>query len=275
MDDFTLVGARPQAAPPQHATEPWHKDLPIVSILLLALIVLGCLLCDVFLTKDSGYMDLRHCSAAPNREFLFGTDTMGRDIFSMIWSGGRLSLFIGICATLLSTAIAVFFGSLSGCAGEKLDAFFMRVNEIFISIPNLLLIVVFVCSFIEGRERGMFYGLVAGLFMDLFYSGPFGFYTLFFINLGYVSGICNKYYYEDYITLPLLLSLASDLIYNLYIYVFRFLIRNRLNFGHYLVSIIIPEIIFTTVTTLVVYRFFLFINRKLKEWEQRRDSNIV
>ena len=121
----------------------------------------------------------------------------------------------------------------------------------------------------------MFYGLVAGLFMDLFYSGPFGFYTLFFINLGYVSGICNKYYYEDYITLPLLLSLASDLIYNLYIYVFRFLIRNRLNFGHYLISIIIPEIIFTTVTTLVVYRFFLFINRKLKEWEQRRDSNIV
>ena len=52
-------------------------------------------------------------------------------------------------------------------------------------------------------------------------------------------------------------------------------VRNRLNFGHYLVSIIIPEIIFTTVTTLVVYRFFLFINRKLKEWEQRRDSNIV
>ena len=37
------------------------------------------------------------------------------------------------------------------------------------SAPNLLLIVVFVCSFIEGRERGMFYGLVAGLFMDLFY----------------------------------------------------------------------------------------------------------
>ena len=55
------------------------------------------------------------------------------------------------------------------------------------SAPNLLLIVVFVCSFIEGRERGMFYGLVAGLFMDLFYSGPFGFYTLFFINLGYVA----------------------------------------------------------------------------------------
>ena len=50
------------------------------------------------------------------------------------------------------------------------------------SAPNLLLIVVFVCSFIEGRERGMFYGLVAGLFMDLFYSGPFGFHQ---------SGVCQ------------------------------------------------------------------------------------
>ena len=161
MDDFTLVGARPQAEPPQHAKEPWHKDFPIVSILLLALIVLGCLLCDVFLTKDSGYMDLRHCSAAPNREFLFGTDTMGRDIFSMIWSGGRLSLFIGICATLLSTAIAVFFGSLSGCAGEKLDAFFMRVNEIFISIPNLLLIVLL--QAILGKASALSLSIVIGL----------------------------------------------------------------------------------------------------------------
>lgn len=143
------------------------------------------------------------------------------------------------------------------------------------SAPNLLLILVFIYGFIEGKEAGMFYGLVAGLFLDLFYSGPFGFYTLFFINMGYLNGIFTKYYYEDYITLPLMLSIVNDLAYNLYIYVFRFLFRARLNFGHYFFKIIIPEIIFTTVTTLVVYRFFLFINRKLKDWEQRRDSTIV
>jgi len=143
------------------------------------------------------------------------------------------------------------------------------------SAPNLLLIFVFICAFIEGKERGMLYGFIAGLFMDLFYSGPFGFYTLFFVNMGYLNGICTKYYYEDYITLPLVLSIANDLIYNMYIYIFRFLIRNRLNFGHYFMKIILPEIIFTTVTTLVCYRFLLFIHRKLKEWEQRRDSNLV
>lgn len=143
------------------------------------------------------------------------------------------------------------------------------------SAPNLLLITVFIFGFIEGKEAGMLYGLIAGLFMDLFYSGPFGFYTLFFINMGYLNGICTKYYYEDYITLPLVLSIVNDLAYNMYIYIFRFLIRNRLNFGHYFIKIMIPEIIFTTVTTLIVYRFFLFIYRKLKAWEQRRDKNLV
>lgn len=143
------------------------------------------------------------------------------------------------------------------------------------STPNLLLICVFICSFIEGKEHGMLYGLIAGLFMDLFYSGPFGFYTLFFINMGYLNGICTRYYYEDYITLPLILSIFNDLAYNLYIFIFRFLIRNRLYFGHYFFHIILPEIIFTTVTTLIVYCFFLFVHRKLREWEQRRDSNLV
>ena len=69
--------------------------------------------------------------------------------------------------------------------------------------------------------------------MDLFYSGPFGFYTLFFINAGYINGVFTKYYYEDYITLPLILSITNDLVYNMYIYVFRFLIRARLDFLYY------------------------------------------
>lgn len=141
--------------------------------------------------------------------------------------------------------------------------------------PNLLLILIFTQGFIRGKEAGMFYGLLAGLLMDLFVSGPFGFYTLFYINMGYLNGICTKYYYEDYITLPLILSITNDLAYNMYIYVFRFLIRARLDFLYYFKEIMIPEIIFTTVTTLLVYRFFLFISRKLEERMQRRDSTIV
>ncbi len=137
--------------------------------------------------------------------------------------------------------------------------------------PNLLLILTFSFGFIYGREVGMWYGLLAGILLDLFYSGPFGFYTLLFINIGYFNGICNKYYYEEYITLPLILSIANELVYNFYIYVFRFLIRNRLDVLYYVRENVIPETIFTTVTTLLIYRFFLSTNRRLEELENRRD----
>lgn len=137
--------------------------------------------------------------------------------------------------------------------------------------PNLLLILTFSFGFIYGKEVGMYYGLVAGILLDLFYSGPFGFFTLLFVNVGYFNGICTKYYYEDYINLPLVMSLVNELIYNVYIYVFRFLIRNRLDIFYYVREIVIPETIFTVVTTLLIYRFFLFTNRRLEEMENRRD----
>ena len=124
--------------------------------------------------------------------------------------------------------------------------------------PNLLLILTFSFGFIYGKEAGMYYGLVAGILLDLFYSGPFGFFTLLFVNVGYFN-------------LPLVMSLVNELIYNVYIYVFRFLIRNRLDIFYYVREIVIPETIFTVVTTLLIYRFFLFTNRRLEEMENRRD----
>lgn len=141
--------------------------------------------------------------------------------------------------------------------------------------PNLLLILTFSFGFMEGKRAGMMYGLVAGLLLDLFYSGPFGFYTLFYIYMGYMNGICTKYYYEDYITLPLILCVMNELAYNLYVYIFRFLIRGRLNFLYYFRELMIPEIIFTVITTLFVYRLLLYINRRLNEWNKRRDTTIV
>ena len=141
--------------------------------------------------------------------------------------------------------------------------------------PNLLLILTFSFGFIHGKNAGMLYGVFSGLLLDLFYSGPFGFYTLIYIYIGYVNGIFTKYYYEDYITLPLVLSALNEVFYNFYLYVFGFLVRGRLNFGYYFINIILPETIFTVVTTLILYRLFLYISRKLEEMEKRRDTTIV
>ena len=106
-------------------------------------------------------MDLKNYTVAPCREFLFGTDTMGRDIFSMIWYGGRQSLFIGFVATMISTSIAIIFGTVSGLAPEWLDMLLMRMTEILLSIPNLLLVIFL--QAILGKANVLSLSLVIGV----------------------------------------------------------------------------------------------------------------
>lgn len=141
MDNqFVQVGLRP-AATPCIQSKKWHQGMPLVSMAVLGLIILLCLFCELFIPKDPTYMDLYHANVAPNSEFWFGTDTMGRDIFSMIFYGGRISLLIGFAATAISTAIAVIFGAVSGLVPKWLDHLLMRFTEILLSIPGLLLII--------------------------------------------------------------------------------------------------------------------------------------
>ena len=141
MDNrFVQVGIRPAPILEQKKIRRREKR-PIPSIAVLAVIVTGCLFCKLFIPKDPAYMDFYHVDAAPNGEFLFGTDTMGRDIFSMIWYGGRVSLFISFFAALISTVVAILFGTVSALAPKWLDNLLMRLTEIFLSIPNLLLVI--------------------------------------------------------------------------------------------------------------------------------------
>ena len=119
----------------------WYQGKPVVSVAILLLIVLGCVCAEWIMTKDPTYMDLLNYNKAPDREFLFGTDTMGRDIFSMIWYGGRISLIIGGLSTVISTLIAVIVGAFSGMAPAWLDEALMRFTEIFLRVPSLLLII--------------------------------------------------------------------------------------------------------------------------------------
>ena len=135
---FELVGFKKEK---QQTITPvkYKKKKPYVSIVVFIVLTLLCVFAELIMTKEPTYMDLGNCSVAPNKEFLFGTDTLGRDIFSMIWYGGRISLLVGFLATVISTLIAVIFGSLSGLASDWVDSILMRFTEIFLSIPNLLL----------------------------------------------------------------------------------------------------------------------------------------
>ena len=166
-DLFEIVGVKPELAEQQVQKKEnrWYDTIPWLSVIILILIVGGCLFCNRIMTKDPSYMDLKNYTIAPCKEFLFGTDTMGRDIFSMIWYGGRQSLFIGIAATVISAGIAIVFGTVSGMAPDWLDMLLMRATEILLSIPNLLTVIflqailgkanVFSLSFVIGITSWM------------------------------------------------------------------------------------------------------------------------
>ncbi len=138
---FAHVGIRPLPDRQEKRRIKWYTGKPVFSIALLLAILLGCFGCELFMTKDPTYMDLANFSLPPGGGYLFGTDTMGRDIFSMIWYGGRVSVLIGFLATGISVLVAVLFGTVSGLAPKWLDDLLMRFAEIVLSIPGLLLVV--------------------------------------------------------------------------------------------------------------------------------------
>ena len=140
---FDIVGPGPILKSPDRSTSKSRlpAGFPRLAAAVLLIIILGCIFCGFFTGDDPYRMELTQINQAPSAEHLFGTDTLGRDIFTLIWYGGRRSLFIGAFATLISTAIAVIYGSISGLAGKTVDSIMMRFSEILLSIPSLLLII--------------------------------------------------------------------------------------------------------------------------------------
>lgn len=118
-----------------------HERPPIISITILAVIIAGCLICELFIPYDPSRMMLDQISQPPSASHLFGTDTLGRDLFSVIWHGGRISITVGLLATIISTAIAVIYGTAAGLASNKIDDLMMRFTEILMSIPQILMVI--------------------------------------------------------------------------------------------------------------------------------------
>lgn len=160
---FRLAGPGfcPPKAPQPPAVKKRGRRLPYVSAAVLSLLFLGCIFAELLMNHDPLYLDLSHLSEPPGREFYFGTDPMGRDIFSMIWYGGRISLFIGLVSAGVSTLIAVVYGCVSGVAPEAVDDLLMRFTEIILSIPSIL-IVIFLQAFL-GQSDPLSIALVIGI----------------------------------------------------------------------------------------------------------------
>jgi len=111
----------------------------MIGFCLLMVIVILCLMAPVIAPEGFNAQNLRAKFLPPSWQHFCGTDNLGRDIFARILYGGRISLFIGLVSTLFSAVVGIFIGLLAGFYGGKTDNIAMRVLDVVMSIPSILL----------------------------------------------------------------------------------------------------------------------------------------
>lgn len=136
--------------------------------------------------------------------------------------------------------------------------------------PNMLLIITAAFGFMRGHNDGMFVGFISGIILDVLFGNIIGFYALIYTVIGFLNGYFTSIFYPEDIKLPMVLITSSELIYCIFIYLFLFLVQGRTNFGYYFVHIILPEIVYTILATLIIYKGILFVDEWLEDFERRR-----
>ncbi len=114
------------------------RSFPIIILLFLFTFALFGPLISPYSYSD---MQLELKNIPPGMKFWFGSDELGRDLFTRIWWGARISLFVGITAATIDTLIGVFWGSIAGYFGGKVDELMMRICDILHAIPYLLVVI--------------------------------------------------------------------------------------------------------------------------------------
>jgi len=116
-----------------------RNPLSLAGLAIIGLLVCVAVLAPLLAPYDPLRTDIANRLAPPSRAHLFGTDQLGRDVFSRILYGARISLRIAILTALISTAIGFPVGILSGYFRGRVDDLLMRVTDMFMAFPRLIL----------------------------------------------------------------------------------------------------------------------------------------
>lgn len=123
--------------------------LAMVSLIVLGILCVLAILAPVIAPYDPNAI-VGDFGAAPSKEFWLGTDQIGRDVLSRLLYGMRVSLLVGVLATLISTVIGVVLGLLAGYFGGIIDMVIMRITDVVMSFPYMLLVLVAAAIFKPG-----------------------------------------------------------------------------------------------------------------------------
>jgi oligopeptide transport system permease protein len=155
-----LAGQLERAAQPPRGRSPWRdartrflrNKAAVVSLAVLSLIALACIVGPFVLPYEFDAADWNAMSLPPSWQGMhwWGTDEAGRDLLVRCLIGGRISLMVGLLATIASVAVGIAWGATAGFIGGTVDSLMMRFVDMMYAIPYLLIAILLVT--ILGRE---------------------------------------------------------------------------------------------------------------------------
>lgn len=126
-----------------------NKSIFIGAVIVL-IVILAAIFAPLLTAHDPFEIDMSKRLESPSSEHLLGTDQFGRDLLTRILYGSRVSLFVGVIAVSISMTLGVILGLVSGFYGKWVDAIIMRIVDIFLSFPVILLAIAFVAALGPG-----------------------------------------------------------------------------------------------------------------------------
>lgn len=123
------------------------NKLAVTGCVLLTILIILCLAAPLLTPYTYDYQNLSLGATPPGNGHFLGTDVLGRDLFTRILYGGRVSFAVGICATLVSVLIGVSWGAIAGWFGGKIDTFMMRFVDIAYAFPFTIFVIILMVFF--------------------------------------------------------------------------------------------------------------------------------
>jgi oligopeptide transport system permease protein len=146
-----LLAGRPSLAFWSDVWRRFRQNIPaLVSLVVLAAFAVLAIVAPLLARHPWDYTDLFSTYQTPNGEHWFGTDALGRDIWTAVWVGARVSLTVGLTAALAQMVIGVLIGCVSGLYGGRVDMAIMRFVDIMIAIPFLIWVSLFMLVLTPG-----------------------------------------------------------------------------------------------------------------------------
>lgn len=122
------------------------NKMAMVGLILIVILIITAIFADVIAPYSYEEQDLLNMFQTPTQEHIFGTDEFGRDIFSRVVYGSRISLIVGFVAVSISLIIGGIIGALAGYYGGILESVLMRCMDILLAIPQILLAIAIVAA---------------------------------------------------------------------------------------------------------------------------------